>query len=339
MRRFLLLLALLAAAPVHAADVLNVYNWSEYMPERVLTLFTGKTGIKVNYVTYESNEEMYEQVKANPGAYDLVIPSTYYVSKMRKEGLLRKLDKGALTNLGNLDSRLLNQAYDPNNEHSLPYLWGSTVLFVDTAYVKEPVTSVKDLWRPEFRGKVLLPDDMREVFGLALSALGHSTSSTDPKEIEAAYRKLVELQPNVAEYNSDTPKDAIMELRATVGATWNGEVYQARQERHSVECVYPQEGAALWIDSVAIPVGAKNVKAAHQFIDFIMRPGVAAMIAEAYGYASPNRAALREVDLWVRGSNIVYPDDETLKRAQIHLDVGDALPLYEKYWAQLRGEE
>lgn len=126
MRRFLLLLTLLAAAPVYAADVLNVYNWSEYMPERVLTLFTGKTGIKVNYVTYESNEDMYEQVKANPGAYDLVIPSTYYVSKMRKEGLLRKLDKGALANLGNLDSRLLNRAYDPDNEYSLSYLWGST---------------------------------------------------------------------------------------------------------------------------------------------------------------------------------------------------------------------
>ncbi len=309
------------------------------MPERVLALFTSKTGIQVNYITYESNEEMYEQVKANPSAYDLVVPSTYYVSKMRKEGLLKNLDKAALENMGNLDPRLLNQNYDPQNQYSIPYLWGSTALFTDTALVKTPITSVKDLWRPEFRGKVLLPDDMREVFGLALSALGYSTSTTDPDQIAAAYRKLVELQPNVAEYNSDSPKDAILGMRSPLGATWNGEIYQVRQERYTVECVYPKEGTALWIDSLVIPAGAKNVANAHRFIDFLMRPGIAAMIAEGYGYASPNRAALREMDPWLRGSAIVYPSDEVLKTAQIHVDVGEALSLYEKYWTQLREEK
>jgi len=332
MFRLFVLLATLLALPAHAAETLKVYNWSEYMPQRVLDLFTNQTGITITYVTYESNEEMYEQVKANPSEYDIVVPSTYFVSRMAREGMLQKINKSKLPNIGNLDPRLMNLAHDPQNEYSIPYLWGTTAMFVDSAHVKTKLTSWADLWRPEFRNKVLLLDDMRDIFHIALRTLGYSGSSTNPKEIEAAYRKLLELKPNIVEFNSDSPKDAILEDRAELGAIWNGEIFRAGEERYTVECIYPKEGAVMWVDSFAIPAGSKNSEAAHKFIDFLMKPGIAALAAEAYGYATPNRAAMKELDLWTRGSPVIYPSDEILKKASIHVDLGDATAVYEKYW-------
>jgi spermidine/putrescine transport system substrate-binding protein len=337
MSRLFVLLLVLLALPARAAEVLTIYNWSEYLPEKVIALFTQKTGIQVKYVTYESNEEMYANVKAHPGEYDLVVPSTYYISKMRQEGLLQKLDKASLENIGNLDQRLLNQSYDPNNEYSLPYLWGTTTLFVDTSQVKTPVTSWSDLWRPEFRGKLLMLDDMREVFHVGLVAAGYSGNSTNPKEIEAAYKKLVELKPNIMAFDSESPKDAIAEKHPAAGMIWNGDIFQARQDRHTIEGVYPKEGAVLWIDSMAIPAGARHAAAAQQFMDFVMKPGMATLIAESYGYATPNRAAMKTLDLWMRGSSLVYPSDEVLKKAHIHVDLGaNTTAVYEKYWKMLR---
>lgn len=339
MQRLLLLVSLLLTSIVAKAQTLNIYNWSDYLPESVITQFKYATGIEINYITYESNEEMYDKIKAGGGEYDLVIPSTYYVSKMQKEGLLQLIDKGKLKNFNNLDPRLLNQQHDPNNEFSIPYLWGTTALFIDTSQLKTASPkSWSDLWRPEYKGKLILTDDMREVFHVALRVLGYSGNSTNPKEIEAAYNKLIALGPNVAEYNSEDPRDAIVEARAAAGMIWNGEAFQAHEDRFTVNYIYPAEGAILWMDSLVIPKGAKNVEAAYLFLDYLMRPGVAALVSENIGYATPNRKAYKYLSPWTRGSNIVYPNDAILKNAELQIDVGDALPIYEKYWQKLRGE-
>lgn len=339
MRHFFLVVSLLLVAPLVKAQTLNIYNWSDYLPEPVIKQFTYNTGIEINYISYESNEEMYENVKAGKGEYDLVIPSTYYVSKMQKEGLLQPIIKRALTNLDNLDPRLLNQRHDPENRYSIPYLWGTTALFADSAQLKNaPPKSWADLWRPEYKGRLLLTDDMREVFHIALRVLGYSGNSTDPKEIEAAYNKLLSLRPNIAEYNSEEPRDAITGERTALGMIWNGEAFLAREDRFTVSYIYPTEGAILWMDSLVIPKNAKNIEAAHLFLDYLMKPGIAALVSEHIGYATPNKGAFKHLSPWVRGSRIVYPDDETLKNAELQIDVADALPIYEKYWAKLRAE-
>jgi len=339
MHRFVLLVPLLFASVIAQAQTLNIYNWSDYLPEPVITQFTYNTGIKINYITYESNEEMYGKVKANSGEYDLVIPSTYYVSKMQKEGLLQPINKEKLNNFGNLDPRLLNQQHDPNNTYSIPYLWGTTALFADISQLKtEAPKSWSDLWRPEFKGSLLLTDDMREVFHIALRVLGYSGNSTNPKEIEAAYNKLLALRPNIAEFNSEEPRGAIIEERTAAGMIWNGEAFLAREDRFTVNYIYPTEGAILWMDSLVIPKSAKNLEEAHRFIDYLMKPGISALVSENIGYATPNKEALRYLSPWVRGSSIVYPDDKTLKNAELQIDVADALPIYEKFWAKLRGQ-
>jgi spermidine/putrescine transport system substrate-binding protein len=339
MKRTILLSALLLSTSITQAETLNIYNWSDYLPERVTDLFTRESGITINYITYESNEEMYDHVKASNGKYDLVVPSTYYVSKMQKEGLLQPIDRARLKNFKNLDERLLNLRHDPTGEFSIPYLWGTTSLFIDSAqFTSRMPTAWADLWRPEFKGKLLLTDDMREVFHVGLRALGYSGNSTNPAEIEAAYKKLLALRPNIVEYNSDEPREAITEGRAVAGMMWNGEAHLAKQDRFTVNYIYPSEGAILWIDNLVIPKNAKNQTAAHKFIDFLLKPAMAAIVSESIGYATPNKQALKLIDPWVRGSNTVYPDDQTLAMTELQVDVGDALPIYQKYWAKLRGE-
>ena len=195
-------------------ETLNLYNWSEYMPQEILDGFTKETGIQVNYTTFDSNEAMYAKLKLldDSSQYDLAIPSTYYVEKMAKEGLLQELDKSKLSNFKNLDTSFTNTKVDPENKYSIPYMWGSTGLAINGDVI-DPATvnSWNDLWRPEYKGQVMLMNDMREVFGMALLTLGYSGNSSNPEEIKAAYQKLTTLMPNVKTFNSDASRMPYME--------------------------------------------------------------------------------------------------------------------------------
>ncbi|GAB4267906.1 extracellular solute-binding protein [Deferrisoma sp.] len=336
--RWLAILLLGLALPALAAEEeLYFFNWSEYLPEEVLDEFTRETGIKVVYSTYDSNEAMYAKVKLAGGGYDLVVPSTYYVSKMRREGMLEPLDKAKIPNLKNLNPELLDKPYDPGNAYSVPYLWGSTGIGVNAARVDPAtVTAWADLWDPRFRGKLLLTNDVREVFHMALRVLGYSGNSADPKEIEAAYRKLQELMPNVRVFNSDNPKVPYLTGEVVAGMLWNGEAYAAKQENPDIRYVYPREGAILWVDSLVIPKGARHRDAAHRMIDFLLRPEVAKRICEEVGYATPNREAWKLLAPEVRDDRTVYPAPEDLRNAEVQVDVGEAITVYERFWEQLK---
>lgn len=334
-----LTLSVMVTGEASAADkVLYFYNWSEYMPETVLEAFTKETGIKVEQTTYDSNEAMYAKLRLlnDSNSYDLAIPSTYYVSKMRKEGLLHALDKSKLTHFDNYNTRLVNQDFDPGNQYSAPYLWGSTGIAVNTDAVKSPVTQWVDLWKPEFKGRVMLTNDMREVFHLGLRVAGYSGNSTNPQEIEAAYNKLTTLLPNVRTYNSDAPRMPYIEGETDVGMIWNGEAFQALEDLPELAYVYPREGVAMWLDSFVIPRNARHVDEAHAFINFVMRPEISKQISEEIGYATPNQKALALMSQSTRENRTIYPADEDLKNAEFQLDVGDAITVYEKYWEKLK---
>jgi spermidine/putrescine transport system substrate-binding protein len=341
-------LALPAAAP--AADpaappaagkgqVVRFHNWSQYLPEDLLTSFTLETGIKVEYTTYDSNEKLYAQLKsASPGSqYDLVVPSTYFVSRMAKEGLLQKIDRAKLSNFVNLDGRVLDKPYDPGNHYSVPYLWGSTGLAFNAEKVDgSRMTSWDDLWRPEFADKLLLQDDPREVFHMALRTLGYPGNSTDPKQIEAAYRKLEKLMPNVRVFDSESPRAYYLRGEVTAGMLYNGEADAARKVSAKIRFVYPREGAIFWVDNLAIPAKAKNAENAHRLINFLLRPSVARLISEKTGYATPNAKALLSLDPAVQNDRTVYPSDADFAKGEFQADVGEADALYEKYWEKLK---
>ena len=336
--RLSVLLILLCASPVLAGEKVYVYNWTEYIPESVLEQFTEETGIEVVYSTYDSNETMYAKLKlVKEDGYDVVFPSTYFVSRMGKEGLLQPLDHRLLPNEKALDPRLLNKPYDKGNVFSIPYMWGSTGIAVNSAVIPDgKVTAWKDLWDPKYKGQLLLQDDMREVFHMALKIQGHSSNTTDPKEIEEAYLMLKDLMPNVLLFNSDSPRLPYLAGEVNVGMIWNGEAWMAQQENEAIHYVYPREGANLWVDSFVIPKTARNIKNAHAFINFMMKPEVAKVCVEENGYASPVTTALPLLEENVRNSLTVFPTTEIMNNGEFQADVGEALPIFQKYWEKLR---
>ena len=320
-------------------QVLSLYNWSEYMPQEVLERFTEETGIQVVYTTYDSNEAMYARLKLldEGAAYDLAVPSTYYVSKMRQEGLLMPIDRSQIEGFDNLDPELVNLDIDPDNQYSIPYLWGTTGIAVDTDDVDGEVTAWADLWDERFVGRVMLTNDMREVFHVGLRVLGYSGNSTDPQEIEEAYEKLSELMPSVRTFNSDAPRMPYLEGEADVGMIWNGEAVMGKETMPSLEYVYPQEGIIAWLDSFVIPKNARNPDAAHQFISFVLRPDISALISEDIGYATPNLAGRDVLDEAVANNRTSYPTAEDMINAEFQEDIGDdALQIYARYWEMLK---
>lgn len=334
------IVALLVALtlPITAsAKELYLYNWSEYMPEEVIQMFQKETGIKVIYNTYDSNEALYAKVKLISGkGYDLIVPSTYYVSKMRKENLLHKIDKTKLTNFKNLEPSLLNKHYDPENQYSIPYLWGSTGISYNDKRVKGTVDSWNDLWKPEYKGRVLMTDDVREVFQMALVLLGYSGNSTNEAEIKAAYEKLKTLMPSVRIFNSESPKVPYINGEVIIGMNWNGEAFLASEEMPSMRYVYPKEGVILWMDNFAIPKNAENINEAYAFINFILRPDISKIISEEIGYAIPNKAGIELLDDEIRDNPIIYPSQAIIEKGEFQEDVGDAILIYEKYWQMLK---
>jgi len=327
-----------AAAPATKQKVV-VYNWTEYLPESALQAFTKETGIEVEYATYESNEAMYAKIKLLEGkGYDVVVPSTFYVEKMRKEGLLQKLEKEKLKNIANLDPALLNKPYDPNNEYSVPYLVSATGIAINGKVVDaSKITKWADLWKPEYVGKIELMDDMRDNFYIGLRLCGFQDNSTNEAEIKCAYEKLKELLPSVKTFNSDAPKVPLIQGNVNIGAIWNGEAYKASQELENVQFVYPEEGATFAIDSFVIPKGAANVDAAYKFIDFMLRAESAKAAIEDLGYTAPNLAGQALLDEKLRTNKMVFPSKEEFEKGSIHADVGDeVLAIYSKYWDLLK---
>ncbi len=338
-----LLLALAVAGAVNSAfaaeeKVLNLYNWTEYMPKEVLKAFTKETGIKVKESNYASTEEMYAKLKAGGGGYDIVVPSTYFVTRMAKEGMLAPLDKSKLPNLKNIDPKYLDKPYDPGNSYSVPYLLSSVGVIVDSAKVDPArIRSWNDLWKPEYAGALLLMDTARETFAVVQKAAGFPANDTDPKHIEQAFQKLRDLQPNVKLYNGESPKVSFIEGEVSVGIAWNGEAFMGAQENPKITFVYPQEGVVLAMDTMAIPKTAKHPDNAHKFLDFVMRPDNAAKISEALGYATLNAEGVKKLPKVLSANRIVYPTDADLKNAELLEDIPtETQGLYEKYWSELK---
>lgn len=328
----------LNAAQADDGKTLYFYNWTEYVPPGLLEQFTKETGIKVIYSTYESNETMYAKLKTyKEGAYDLVVPSTYYVAKMRNEGMLQKIDKSKLSNFHNLDPNLLNKPFDPNNDYSIPYIWGATAIGINGDVIDPAsITGWADFWKPEYKGSLLLTDDAREVFQIALRKLGYSANTTNPKEIEAAYQELRKLMPNVATFNSDNPANPYMEGEVNLGMIWNGSAWVARQAGTPVELIWPKEGGIFWMDSLAIPANAKNPAGAIKLINFLLRPEVAKEVAETIGYPTPNLAARKLLSKGIANDKTLYPDDKVIEQGEWQNDVGDASRLYETLFQKLK---
>ena len=324
----------------------NLYAWSEYVPQALLDGFTEETGIKVNYDAYSSNEELLAKLQAGASGYDVIIPSDYIISIMIKQGMLEELDLSAIPNFQNIGEEFKNLAFDPGNKYTVPYQWGTSCLVVDTSKVTRPITKWADLWDPEFAGKVVLLDDEREVLGMVLAVLGYDKNSTDPAQLEEAKAKFSELMPSVRLFDSDSPKTALLAGEVWLGQTWNGEAANAHNENPDIAYVFPEEGCTVWYDNLAIPAGAPHQDAAVALINYILGAEASVLITEEFPYSNPNVAGLEllktenpELYEAYMSYSATNPSAEDMQRLELIQDVGEATSLWDRIWTEVKGGE
>lgn len=318
--------------------VLNVYNWSDFLPAHLIKQFEKETGITVNYAEFDSNETLYTKIKHSKyGDYDIITPSSYMVDRMRQEGLLHPIDKTLLTNWHHLDPYFLNRDYDPDNKFSVPYLWSSTGIAINTLYHNpKEITKFSDLWQPKFRKQLLALDDLRDCFTIALFKLGDDINTLNPDTIKEAYRALIDLMPNIRVFNSSAVANMFIDEDITIGTAWGGDTYLASRENPHITFIYPQEGFQISLDCLVIPANAQHVKEAHQFINFLLRPEIISQIPPRIGYATPNKTANQLLPENLRHNPIINPSPQVLKRGKFQRDLGTANRIYEHYWERLK---
>ncbi len=330
----LFLLPLLA----DAQQVVNVYNWANYMPDSVLREFTEKTGIQVNYAQFDSNETMYAKLKGNPKVgYDIIFPSSYYIHRMAKEGMRLPLNKKLIPTTQDLRPALMARPFDPTNKYSLPYVWGATgIVYNDQYHDGEKLKNWSDLWKPRYKNQLLLLNDDREVFSIALMQLGYSINDRNKEHIKQAYLLLKKLMPNVKVINTVSSDNLFLDEDVTLGINWNGDMFQVQKENSHVKFIYPNKHFVMWIDCVAIAAHAPHPTAAMKFINFIMSPKIAAEISRSTGYSPPNTKAMALMPKSDQDNPTFNPPASVLKRAEMQTSVDGALQWYTYYWEQLK---
>lgn len=295
-----------------ANNSLTIFNWGEYIDPALITKFEKQTGYKVNYMTFDSNEAMYAKVKQGGTAYDIVVPSDYMIEKMAKEHLLMKLDHKKITGLNDDDPKLLNPAFDPDNQYSVPYFWGTLGIVYNDKTVKNPPKVWNDIWSPAYKNSILLTDSVRDVMAMVLSKQGYSLNTTNKKELDIAYQDLLKLTPNVKAILGDEIMNYMVNNETPMAVVYSGQAAEMTSENSHLHYVIP-ERTNVWYDNLAIPKTAKNVKGAYAFINFMQEPKNAAQNAEWVGYSTPNMKAKALLPKAVRNDKEFYPDESVIK--------------------------
>lgn len=323
---------------------LNIFVWTEYFPQDMLDCFELVYDIKLNRDEYSANEEMYAKLSAGGTAYDLTQPTDYIVPLMIRQGLLQELDHSKMPNMKNFDEGWMNQEFDPGNKYSVPYLAGTDAIVVNTDTVENVPDSWADLWDPEYAGRMIFLDDSRAVIGLTLLTLGYDVNTTDPAQLDEAKAKLAELVPNIKVFDSDSPKTALIAGDVDLGMTWTFEALAAQQENPAIQYIYPTEGAILWQDNWVMVKDAAHADAAYAWLNYTMQGDVFWLTLIDYTYTNPNKAALEfakanhpEVYSAYADSPITNPPAEAIANGHGIQDVGDATPLYDDIWVEVKG--
>ena len=318
-------------------QVLNVFNWSEYLPQSVIDKFEQTYNIKVNYSTFSSNEEMLAKLMAGGGEYDIAVASDFMVEILKKQNLIKEINKDNLPNLKNMGKEFLDLPFDKGNKYSVPYMWLAGIIAYDSSKVPEgTITSYADLWKPEFKNSLVVLDDQRAIIGITMKKLGYSLNETSPEALAKAKKELAKLQANVKAYDSDSPKTSLINGEAKAIFAWGAEGSLAKRDNPSVKYAMPKEGLFLQQDNFVIPKNAKNVQAAELFMDFIMQPEVSAEISAEFPYGNPNVAAHEFIDEEILSDEAVYPKEEYVKKGEYLKDIGEAITELDRIWSEVK---
>ena len=316
--------------------MLNLFNWEEYIGSKTLENFERETGIHVNKVNYQDEEEMLGAVQSDLAAYDLVVASDDLIRELRLAKILARLDFSKIPNFKYIGKQHINRPWDPEQKYSIPYLFGTTGMVVNKKYIKADTDSWKVLFDKRYKGKLAMLNNNFEVIGAASKLLGYSVNDTSPEKFTRVEAILHEQKPLIQGYlDVMTIKDLLIEEKLWAAQIYSGEGLAAVDENENLVYIIPKEGAPIWLDLFFIPRDAKHKEEAHLFLNYILRPEVNAVIASELWYATPNEAAKPLMDPEVTQSPSVYPPPDIMARCEFYKDTGDETPMFTRIWADL----
>ncbi len=328
--------ALITGCGGEEKEHINVYNWGDYIDQDVLKEFEEEYGIQVKYDMFETNEDMYIKIKQGGSNYDVLFPSDYMIERMIREDLLEKIDKANIPNLENVGEDFLNLDFDPNNDYSVPYMWGTVGIIYNKTLVDDPVDSWDILWNEKYENQIIMLNSQRDTIAVALKKLGYSMNTRDLGELEEAKAELIKQRPLVYAYMGDDIKGAMVSGEGAIGVVWSGDAVAMIRDNPDLEYVVPKEGTNLWFDNMVIPTTTQNKDGAEKFINFMARPDIAAKNTDYIGYSTPITDAIELLPEDIRNSPVAYPSNEIIKNTEIFKDPTDIITEYDRIWTDLQ---
>ncbi|HZK27975.1 MAG TPA: spermidine/putrescine ABC transporter substrate-binding protein [Thermoclostridium sp.] len=320
--------------------VLNMYNWGQYIDTDLITKFEKETGIKVNYEMFETNEHMLAKIESGSSYFDLVFPSDYVIEEMISKDMLHKIDFTNIPNFQYIDDRFKNLEYDPENEYSVPYFWGTLGILYNSEEITQTVDSWDILWDEKYSGQILMLDSMRDTIGVALKRKGYSLNSVDSKQLLEAREMLIEQKLLHNGYYVDETMDMMINGDANIALNWSGaamDIYWQGAEH--IKYALPKEGSNLWVDCMVIPKSSKLKKEAEMFINFILDPDNAYQNTDYVGYSTPNKIAFERIledNPEVADMDAYNPNQELLDKCEVFIDLGDNRAIYNQLWTEIK---
>ena len=325
---------------------LNVYNWGLYISDgsddsvNVISAFEELTGIKVNYTTFDSNESLYAKMKSGGASYDVIFPSEYMIGKMAKEGMLAPLNYDNIPNFANIGEKYTDWDFDPANVYSVPYTWGTTGLIYNTTMVEEPPTSWSALWDVEYTNNVLMFNNSRDAYAIAAKMLGLSLNPQSVEEVTTVMDALKQQKNVVQAYVMDEIFDKMEGGEAAMAPYYAGDALTMIDENPDLAFVHPEEGVNFFVDSMCIPANAKNKEAAEMFINYMCEPSVGLANCDYIGYSTPITAVWEMLDDDLKYSEIAYPDQEVLDKAEVFTTLPDEInAAMDAQWSEMKSFE
>ncbi len=317
---------------------LNVLNWGEYIDPDLITEFEEQTGIHVNYIEMTSNEEMLIKLRSSDSNFDLCFPSDYIIEQMIREDMLQPLDYSKIPNAKNIDPAMkeMTDVFDPGNKYSLPYMWGTVGILYNTTMVDEEVTSWGILWNEKYAGKIWMYDSVRDTIGITLKYLGYDLNTRSEAEIAAARDKLIEQAPLRKGFGTDNMRTSMVNNKAALAVIYSGDALACIEENPDLAYVVPMEGSNVWFDNVVIPKNAKNVNAAHMFINFLNDAENAKRNTEYIYFSTPNKAARDLLSEDFTEDETYNPPQDVLDRCEVFHDLKEFVDVYNAAWDKIK---
>ena len=310
---------------------LNVYNWGLYISDGsdesvdVLSAFEELTGIRLNYTTFDANESLYAKMKSGGASYDVIFPSDYMIGKMAKEGMLAPLDYANIPNMANIGEKYLGWAFDADNTYSVPYMWGTTGLVYNTTMVEEPPTSWAALWDVAYTGNVLMFNNSRDAYAIAAKKLGYSLNPSTTAEVDTVMEELKAQKNVVQAYVMDEIFDKMEGGEAAMAPYYAGDALTMIADNPDLAFVSPEEGVNFFVDSMCVPATSTHKEAAELLINYLCEPSVGLANCEYIGYSTPITAVWEQLDDELKYSEIAYPGDDVLDKAEVFDTLPDAV--------------